>query len=86
MRQSLNASDNAAHVREAIPLGRALRLALVQAISLTDLLRPHGRLSPPPSTSRGLASDRKSGYQSGYETRVLSRTPIEINRIEPICC
>ena len=47
-----DASDNPGYVRKAIPLGSALRLALAQAISLIDLLRPHGRLSPPTCTSR----------------------------------
>jgi hypothetical protein len=46
----------------------ALRLALAQAISLTHLLRPPGRLSPHPARRAGLASDRKSGYQSGYQS------------------
>ena len=67
----LNASDNASHVCKAICLGGALRSALAQAISLTNLLRPQRRLSP---------------YQSGYETWVLSRTLREINRMEPKCC
>ena len=49
---ALNAGDNAAHVREVLILGSALWLALAQAISLTDLLRPHWRLSPTPTTSR----------------------------------
>lgn len=35
---------NAVHVRNALILGSALRLALAQAISLTDLLRLYGRL------------------------------------------
>ncbi|MDE2300163.1 MAG: hypothetical protein KGK18_18595, partial [Burkholderiales bacterium] len=79
-------SDNAAHVCEAFILGSALRLALAQAISLTDLLRPLGRHSPHPARRAGLASDRKSGYQSGYETWVTNKTPNGINRIERKCC
>jgi len=67
-------------------LSSALLAALAQAISLTDLLRPCGRFTPHQQVAQGHASDKKSGYQSGYETWVLSRTPNEINRIERICC
>ena len=59
MPQSLNASDNALYVRKAIPLGSALRLALAQAISLIDLLRPHGRLSPPCTSRRPRQRQKK---------------------------
>ena len=81
-----DADDNVTHAREALILSGALSTALAQASSLTDLLRPHGRLSPHPARRAGLASDRKSGYQSGYETWVTNKTPNGINRIERKCC
>jgi hypothetical protein len=79
-------AHNAFHVCALSFISGTLRLALAQAISLTDLLRPHGRLSPHPARRAGLASDRNSGYQSGYETWVMNKTPNGINRIERICC
>ena len=79
-------AHNAPHVCALNFISGTLRLALAEAIRLTDLLRPHGRLSPHPARRAGLASDRKSGYQSGHETWVTSKTPNEINRIEPLCC
>lgn len=78
--------DNRMHVRTAIILSGALRAALAQAISLTDLLRPPGRLSPHPAVRAGLASDRKSGYQSGYRTWMSGKTSNEVNGIDRICC
>ena len=82
----VNAGDNASYACYDIIFSGALRLALAQAISLTDLLRPYRRLSPHPARRAGLASDRKSGYQSGYETWVTNKTPKEINRVERKCC
>jgi hypothetical protein len=41
-------AHNAPHACALAFISGTLRLALAQAISLTDLLRPHGRLSPHP--------------------------------------
>lgn len=82
----MRASHNGEHVCEALDLCNALRLALAQAISLTNLLRPPGRLGPPPVCRAGFASDRKSGYQRGYGMWVMNKTPNEINRMERRCC
>jgi len=79
-------AHNASHVCALSFISGTLRLALAQAISLTGLLRPLGRLNPHPARRAGLASDRKSGYQSGYETWMSRRTFNEINRIERKCC
>ena len=57
VRGRLYADDNEHHAREAIFLGPALRLAVAQAISLTDRLRPHGRTRPRSARFAGIASD-----------------------------
>ena len=57
----LKGGDNDAHVCEAFILDSTLRLALAQAISLTDLLRPLRRPSPHPARRAGFASDKESG-------------------------
>jgi len=88
-RQAMRRGDvahNATDVCALSFISGTLRLALAQAISLTDQLRPLGRLNPHPARRAGLASDRKSGYQSGYETWMSRRTSNEINRIERKCC
>jgi hypothetical protein len=51
-RRGPEGGHNGGHVREALIIGSALRLALAQANSLTDLLRPMGAADSPPSTSR----------------------------------
>ncbi len=75
------AGDNLSHVRSAFIFSGALRLALAQAISLIDLLRPYGRLGPHPARRAGLASDTTSGYQSGYGRWVSRKTPEEANSL-----
>jgi hypothetical protein len=82
----LKGSHNVFDVREAFVLDSALRLALAQAISLTDLLRPHGASVPTQYFAPVSPETEKSGYQSGYETWVMNKASNEINRIEPTCC
>ena len=60
-------AHNAFHVCSHSFISGTLRLALAQAIRLTDLLRSHGRLSPHPARRAGLASDRKTGIKAGMK-------------------
>jgi hypothetical protein len=52
---------NAVHVRNALILGSALRLALAQAIILTDLLRPQGASIPTPHAALASPATEKQG-------------------------
>ena len=73
----VNADDNVRHARNDLFLGSTLVAALAQAIGLIDPIdpsRPRGRLGRLPARRAGLASDRKSGYRSGYGTWVLENT------------
>ncbi len=73
---------NGFHVRTPVLFSSFLRVALAQAISLTDALRPHGRLNPQPARRAGIARDARQRFA----VRGREHKPNEINRIDGICC
>jgi hypothetical protein len=79
-------AHNASHGCVLSFISGTLRLALAQAISLTDLLRPCGASVPTQHVAPASPATKNGGYQSGYETWMSRRTSNEINRIERTCC
>ena len=65
---SVNADDNARHARQALILTVALRLALAQAIRLTDQLRPTGRTRLPTQHVAPASPATEIAGKAGIET------------------
>ena len=64
---SVNADDNARHARQALIVSGALPAALAQAISLTDLLRPHGASVPTQHVAPASPATEKAGIKAGMK-------------------
>jgi hypothetical protein len=61
----------------ALILGSALRLALAQAISLTDLLRPHRRLSPHPHVAPAMPATEEAVIKAAMKRGCLAEHPMK---------
>jgi hypothetical protein len=78
------AVHNDAHAFASVFFSDAPLVALAQANSLTDPLRPHE--APKTSAHPKHASDGKSGNFCGYTMLHKCINPNEFNRIGRICC
>jgi hypothetical protein len=71
-------AHNASHVCAlTFIFSGTLRLALAQAISLTDLLRPQGRLSPHQHVAPASPATEKAGMKAGIKHGCLAEHPMK---------
>lgn len=71
------AAHNAGYVRE-LPVLSSASAALAQAISLIDLLRPHGRLSPHPQhVAPATPATENAGIKAGMKRGCRARHPMQ---------